>query len=61
MQGEANKKYGAQAYKLSEEVFTACASIYLSLLWILNYRLTCGVGARSAAVDSHHCFLLPST
>lgn len=23
MQGEANKKYGGQAYKLSEEVFTA--------------------------------------
>jgi hypothetical protein len=61
VQGEANKKYGAQAYKLSEEVFTACASTYLSSLWILKHRLTFGIRARSAAVDSHHCFLLPST
>lgn len=27
LQGEANKKYGAQAYKLSEEVFTARKSL----------------------------------
>lgn len=61
MQGEANKKYGAQAYKLSEEVFTACASHLFFWLWIVNYSLISGIAARSAAVDSHHCFLLSST
>lgn len=39
MQGEANKKYGAQAYKLSEEVFTACTYIG-SGLGSPNYELT---------------------